>query len=80
MPGRRSLLGQLLAYPVVPDELDDLARVGVLVGRLGQPTDHSLGCGTVSAPFRAHAGAIGLILLTCFLLVAAKTGGAPGGL
>ncbi len=44
------LLGQLLAYPVVPDELDDLAGIGVLVRRLGQPADHSLVVGTTSAP------------------------------
>ncbi len=45
------LLGQLLAYSIVPDELDDLAGIGVLVRRLGQPADHSLGCWYMSAPF-----------------------------
>ncbi len=31
-----------VTHPVVPDELDDLAGVRVLVGGLGQPADYGL--------------------------------------
>ena len=38
-----------VTHPVIPDELDDLAGVRVLVGRLGQPADHGLVVSLVSS-------------------------------
>jgi len=71
--------GRESTHPHVPDELDYLTRVRVLVRRLRQPTDHGLDClGTLSVAFRKSRAEH--YFLTCFLLVAAKTGGAPGGL
>ena len=69
----------LCTHTVVSDEPYDLARVGVLVRRLRQPADHRLELvDTRSAQFRERQDVPWR--LTCFLLVAAKIGGAPGGL